>query len=339
MVYALRDAGVTVNSCEGEADNIMAQYAREHREVCTILTNDTDMALMSGVSMVHYKFFDRKDTLELNRPVLKCRSHEICCDILKPQHLARDLKIDEKCLPALSILCGNDYTKPLNDRIKINESLGFSHPFVVSISVWIKHHENDCKSADSFLNIKQIQEICEDHPEYCKAIRYSYDFYQAECVSSPGFPVSPIPIHDLVVEKAKKYQLDRQFLALVKNGIMWRYEIEQLDERFPCIHEILQPVRMLLYKLLCISRVTEYGQHGMDTFGRSIIKVKSCKPETLRELTELPLSLKVQLMFNALLTCTEQKLNIDRMDDDDIRESIFLLGNLKQTLHIYCSCR
>ena len=63
LVYALRDAGVTVNLCEGEADNIMAQYAREHREVCTILTNDTDMALMStGVSMVHYKFFRNKQT-------------------------------------------------------------------------------------------------------------------------------------------------------------------------------------------------------------------------------------------------------------------------------------
>ena len=36
LVHALRDAGVTVNLCEGEADNIMAQYAREHKEVCTI---------------------------------------------------------------------------------------------------------------------------------------------------------------------------------------------------------------------------------------------------------------------------------------------------------------
>ena len=331
LVYALRDAGVTVNLCEGEADNIMAQYAREHKEVCTILTNDTDMALMSGVSMVHYKFFDRKDALELSRPVLKCRSHEICCDIIKPQHLARDLKIDEKCLPALSILCGNDYTKPLNETININESLGFSHPFVASVSVWVKHHENDCKSADLFLNIKQIQEICKDHPEYCDAIKYSYSFYQAKCVSASGVPASPIPIHDLVVEKVKKYQLDRQFLPLVRNGIMWRYEIEHLNERFPCIHEKLQPVRELLYKLLCISRVTEYGQYGMVKFGQFIINVYPCEPETLQALIKLPFSLKIQLMFNALLTCTEE---IEWMDDDDIRESIFLLGNLKQTLHI-----
>ena len=135
LVQTLRDASVTVNLCEGEADNVMAQYAREHKEVCTILTNDTDIALMSGVSMVHYKFFDRKDVLELSRPTLKCRSHEICCDIMKPLHLAKEFKIDEKCLPALSILCGNDFTKSLNETVQINELLGFSHPYVVSVSV------------------------------------------------------------------------------------------------------------------------------------------------------------------------------------------------------------
>ena len=320
-----------MNLCEGEADNIMAQYAREHKEVRTILTNDTDIALMSGISMVHYKFFDRKDALELSRPVLKCRpSHEICCDIIKPQCLARDLKIDEKCLLALSILCGNDFTKPLNETIKINESLGFSHPYVVSVSAWIKHHENDCKSADSFLSIKQIKEICKKYPPYHEAVIHSYDFYQAEYVPAPGFPVSPI--HELIAEKVKNYQMDRQFLALVRNGVMWRYEISQLDGHFPCIHEILQPVRNLLYRLLCISRVTEYGQSRMDKFCELSISVTPCKPETLSALTLLPFSIKIQLIFNTLLTCT--KLTEDIWDDDDIRESIFLLGDLKQKLHI-----
>ena len=330
LVYVLRDAGVTVNLCEGEADNVMAQYARDHREVRTILTNDTDMALMSGVSMIHYKFFDRKDTLEINRPILK-RSHEICCDIMKPQYLARDLKIDEKCLPALSILCGNDFTSLLNQRIGIRESLGFSYPFVVSVSVWIKHHENDCKSADSFLSIRQINEICEYHPEYCDAVKYSYSFYQAANLV-PESVVSPVsPIHDLIAEKVKKYQIDRQFLGLIKKGIMWRSEIEQLDESLPCIHEILQPVRKLLYKLLCLSHVTEYGQDHIDGFVRLRIDITPCKPETLSALTKLPFDIKTKLMFNALLTCTDQDIGI--MDDDSITDRIFLLGNvLKQKL-------
>ena len=322
LVHALRDAGVTVNLCEGEADNIMAQYAREHKEICTILTNDTDLALMSGVSMIHYKFFDRRDSLEISRPVLK-RSHEICCDIMKPQYLARDLKIDEKCLPALAILCGNDFTLPLNQRIHIRDSLGLSYPFVVSASVWIKHHENDCKTADSFLSIKQIREICENCPEYHDAVRHSYNFYQgvnlaSECV---GLPVSPF--HDLIIEKVKQFKMDRQFLALVKSGIIWRDEIEQLDEQFPCIHEILLPVRKLLYKLLCISHATEYGQHHIDSFVQLKLDVTPCKPETLSILTKLPFDIKMQLICNALLTCTDK--NIEVMDDDSITNDIFLL--------------
>ena len=332
LVQALRDARVTVNLCEGEADNVMAQYVREQKEVCTILTNDTDLALMSGVSMVHCKFFDRKNALELSRPILKCRSHEICCDIIKPQHLAREFKIDEKCLPAMSILCGNDFTKSLNETVKINESFGFSHPHVVSVSVWIKHHENDCKSADSFLKIKQVKEICEKNPSYFEAVIHSYNFYQAECICAPESPVSPI--HDLIVERIKNYKMDRQFLTLVRNGVMWRFEIEQLNERFPCIHEKLQPIRMLLYKLLCVPYVIEYGQHGMDKFKKSTILVDQCEPETLSRLSELPFNIKIQLTFNALLTCTEHKSEIESMDDNDIENSIFLLGNLKQNLHI-----
>ena len=69
---------------------------------------------------------------------------------MKPQFLARDLNIDEKCLPALSILCGNDFPLHLNQMINIREFLGFSYPFVVAVSVWIKYHENDCKSAENF---------------------------------------------------------------------------------------------------------------------------------------------------------------------------------------------
>ena len=50
------------------------------------------------------------------------------------------------------------------------------------------------------------------------AVMHSYDFYLA---------VKPVPqitessIHDLIVEKFKNNKMDPQFLALVKNGIMW----------------------------------------------------------------------------------------------------------------------
>ena len=150
------------------------------------------------------------------------------------------------------------------------------------------------------MSIKQIKEICDNHPEYCNAVKYSYSFYQ-EANLAPESVISPVsPIHDLIVEKVKKYQINRQFLGLVKNSIMWRSEIEQLDDWLPCIHEILQPVRELLYKLLCLSHaVTEYGQHCIDSYVRLRIDII---PETLSALTKLPFDVKTKLMFNALLT-------------------------------------
>jgi len=185
---------------------MMAEYSREHKDVVGILTNDSDMALMSGCKMIHYKFFDRKDTLELYRPILK-RSHVICCDILKPENLARDLKIDEKCLPALSILCGNDFTGVLHKKYGIQEILGFKYPFVSNISVWIKHHEKECMSADAFIEIKQINDIREKCSEFRSAIVHTYNFYQSK--------------KSIMAVEINNINLDRHLLAVMKTGILW----------------------------------------------------------------------------------------------------------------------
>ena len=130
------------------------------------------------------------------------------------------------------------FTKHLNERININALLDFSPPFVTSVSLWIKQHENDCKSSHTFLSIKQIREICEKYQEYSVAVVHSYDFYEAAKPVTPQSAKSPI--HDIIAEKVKNNKMDPQFLALVKSGIMWRYEIEQIDKALPCIHDILQ---------------------------------------------------------------------------------------------------
>jgi len=323
LVCALRAVKATIIQCEGEADNAMAEYARNHPDVCAILTNDTDMALMSGCKMVHYKFFDRKDTLELYRPTLK-RSHEICCDIMKPQYLARDLEIDEKCLPALAILSGNDFTRNINDKIKLKDLLGFGWPIIVSCAVWIKHYEKDCMAAETFVGIKQIKEICENYPEYRAAIFHSYYFYQPKkSISiSPQSPVSPL--YDFVADKVKNHEMHKNFLSFTKTGVVWRSEIEQLDESKSCIHEIMQPARELIYKLLCIPHVTEYGQLGIDGYTKVEINVNPCKVDTISALRDLQFDQKVMLVFNALLNC-QVKFGIEKMNDNS---EIFLFKDV-----------
>ena len=122
--------------------------------------------------------------------------------------------------------------------------------------------------------------------------------------------------------------MDPQFLALAKTGVMWRHGIEQIDKDLPCIHDTLQPVRELLYRLLCISCATEYGQRGMNRFVQPIVLVNPCEPETLTVLTTQPLDVRKQLIFNTMLNCTEQ--TVRRLGDHNIIKHIFLLDKVVQ---------
>ena len=166
------------------------------------------------------------------------------------------------------------------------------------------------------------------------AVMHSYDFYLAV---KPVPQITESPIHDLIVGKFKNNKMDPQFLALVKNGIMWRYEIEQIDKALPCIYDILQPVRKLLYRLLCISDVTEYGRRGMRRFVQPEVSVNPCEPETLSVLTTLPFDVRIQLIFNAMLNCTEQSVR-KWGDHNNITKHFFATKYYGEGL-AYCSYR
>uniref|UniRef100_A0A1X7UD59 Uncharacterized protein n=1 Tax=Amphimedon queenslandica TaxID=400682 RepID=A0A1X7UD59_AMPQE len=96
----LQEAKIT---CKGEADG----------KVCGILTNDTDMMLIHGVTTIHYKFFDQENALKLSDDHISdnYKIAEVHCGAISPGYLARRLKVDKKCLLALSTLCGNDFNK------------------------------------------------------------------------------------------------------------------------------------------------------------------------------------------------------------------------------------
>ena len=188
-------------------------------------------------------------------------------------------------------------------------------------------------TADAFVEIKQIKEICDEYPEYRAAIFHSYDFYQSKKSDKYSLQCPVSPLYDFVAEKVKNHEMHKNFLSLTKTGIMWRSEIEQLDESMPCIHEVTQPVRKLVYKLLCISSVTEYGQLGVDRHIQVEIKVSPCKADTILTLRGLPFDQKVASIFNALLNC-QTKFGIDKMNDDSVLNEVFLLkGVADQRIH------
>ena len=411
LVMALQEAQVELITCKGEADNLMAEYMCVHGNVCGILTNDTDMMLMHGVTAIHYKLFDQRGALRLSDDEVPedYKIAEVHCGAISPSYLARRLKINEKCLPALSILCGNDFTGNLNDEIDIKKLVfGYKHYVRVSnyikrVLTWIKHNEYACMRPASFLAIREIADVCVKEPRYTAAVHHSYAFYacshpgavaavmptstysvgsdsdddfedseeeeydattaipfhikdiasgsnksgpvkayltntsdsegsgdddddevvakpsntnttesideagsiddEAEEVSLPDsfFHQSDSdstvgtddsdnavsPLYDFIALEVSCLRIDRECLPVVKNGILWRDEIEQLDDKLHCIYDVLQPVRMIIYKLLCCENVTEFGQSKINEYVRKQIEVLTpCMPEDLNTLRE-----------------------------------------------------
>ncbi|XP_019854964.1 PREDICTED: uncharacterized protein LOC109583896 [Amphimedon queenslandica] len=371
LVMALQEAKVELITCKGEADNLMAEYMRVHGNVCGILTNDTDMMLMNGVTAIHHNFFDQEDALKLSDDHIPAnyKISEVHCGAISPGYLARCLKINEKCLPALSILCGNDFTKDLNEEMDIKNSVfGYinydyvkTYEYIKTVLKWIKDNEDACMDPVSFLALREIADVCKKKPRYAAAVHYSYAFYtrshpaavmpstssnsvsrdsddeseesaeeeyddttaipytttdsipktasssdslddETEGASLPDsfFPQSDSdstvgsddsdnavsPLYDFVVFEVSSLRLDRKCLPVVKNGILWRDEIEQLDDELPCIYDVLQPVRMIIYKLLCCESVTEFGQSKINEYAQKQIKVNPCMPEDIDTLIE-----------------------------------------------------
>uniref|UniRef100_A0A1X7SS26 XPG-I domain-containing protein n=1 Tax=Amphimedon queenslandica TaxID=400682 RepID=A0A1X7SS26_AMPQE len=404
LVMALQEAKVELITCKGEADNLMAEYMRVHGNVCGILTNDTDMMLMHGVTAIHYKLFDQEDALKLSDDHIPAnyKVAEVHCGAISPGYLARRLKINEECLPALSILCGNDFTKDLNEEMDIKNSVfGYinydyvrTYEYIKTVLKWIKDNEDACMGPVSFLAIREIADVCKKEPRYIAAVRHSYAFYTRSHpaavaaimpASSNSFSsesedseeeeyddTTTIPFHindnttesgpvtahssnnegsdddddndddndddgdnddddDIVVAKPDSIDktassiddeageadsflhqsdsdstvssddndslcsfitrevsslgLDRKCLPVVKSGILWRDEIEQLDDELRCIYDVLQPVRMIIYKLLCCKNITEFGQSKINEFVEIRLRVPNpCMLEDLKTL-------------------------------------------------------
>ena len=260
IIQALQKCGVEVVICNGEADRPMAEYAREHPEVCGILSNDTDLTMMAGCATLHCKFFDRDDAMKLRSPEMNEKPRDILCEKIEPDRLAKCLEIDSECLPALSILCGNDYTSYYSQQWNVRNILKFTYPFVESAAQWIRGKR--CNTASEFLLNPEIRRICELYPGYSDAVEHTYNFYQ-DSAQSMNTEDPRSPLGDLLIPLIFQGKLNQEFLSVINCGIYWRTSIQQFEPA-KCVHGKMLPVRKLMYSLLCLDLVTEYGQFVLN---------------------------------------------------------------------------
>ena len=167
-----------------------------------------------------------------------------------------------------------------------------------------------------------------------------HDHFQSSCSVSS--------LHDLVTTEVQNHKMSREFLAFTKTGVVWRNEIEQLDHRMPCIHEMLQPVRMLIYRLLCISNITEYGQAKFNGFEKKKIDIHPYVENSMHSLRRLPFEIKLSFVFNALLNYPSYYHHI-HLTQRDITRGMFWIdvhkhkisdisGETEDYLHAMLTC-
>ena len=276
---SLKKAGAEIICCNGEADPAIIHYAQSHDEVCGILSNDSDFAITNGCVMFPIDTFDVDNNLGLLMDVqVDEKPGEVVCQVIYPSILADSLGIRENQLPDLAVLCGTDYTRHLNKRLSLLTRLEVKGEHVKSIAEWLKDKDMP------LLHYQPMRELCNEHPEMRVAVEQSYSNYTVEVPQRTDNPSAAVsfasPLYHIIEEEACSGE-NNMLLPVAKNGILWRTMIkENLTLGQPCLSSLLLPLRSVMYTLLGVREVREYGRSQMEAYDEVVVPVGT-KPEDI----------------------------------------------------------
>ena len=269
---SLKKAGAEMVYCNGEADPAIIHYAQSHDEVCGILSNDSDFAITNGCVMFLIDTFDVNNSLGLLMDVqVDDKPGEVVCQVIYPSMLADSLGIRENQLPDLAVLCGTDYTRHLNRQLSVLTRLGVKGERVESIAEWLKTKEMP------LLQYQSMRELCIEHPEMRVAVEQSYSNYTLEVPQRIDDPSAALtfasPLYHIIEEEACSGE-NNMLLPVAKKGILWRTMIkENLTLGQPCLSSLLLPLRKVMYALLGVQEVREYGRSQLEAYDEVIVPV------------------------------------------------------------------
>ncbi len=305
---------VKIVHCDSEADSEMAVYAREHSEVCGILSTDTDMVMMRKCEIIHCKFFDREDILKLRMPNFNEKPDDIICEVITPKSLAKALKISIDDLKIVSIICGNDYTK----FYEIHQLLKLKYPFIKHAAEWINDNSRGLSSVSHCLfDLPSFKEILSNFPEFFHAVKHTYEAYgdpeafTAMCKSTktepafdsyvssylvPSQELSISPVVDMVCAGIKSGAISHRLSSIARCGIHWRHiyvEGQASKERiFFCMQDLMFLLRRIIYLLLGLKKVREYGNFSDSVSTHSVV----CRNYLIASHSETSTLLKIREM-------------------------------------------
>ena len=289
VLMTLRDAGVQIIICQGEADIEIAQYARSHVEVLGILANDTDFSIMKNCTLF---------PMALNRNILGIKSHDsIVCEMVSPTTLARSLDLEEQQLPDLSILCGNGYTKTLNRQLDVWTELELDSTDIKSIAQWL-HGKNI-----PLTKYQPMHDFLLKHPQYLEAVQCSYRFYSSTGVQL----IEPASLFCSFVKKEIQAGcMVYGLLSVVENAVYWRSIVgESLTLGHPSMHDLLLPVRKVIYMLLGLKSVREFGRTSTHSFAETSINVHVEDMQIIHSLQGIDNNAKMSGVFHLMVNACE----------------------------------
>ena len=339
MMMALKSEGVTLEHCIGEADAHLAKHAQSGAEdICGVLTNDTDMIMMRNCDVFLCQFFDRKLALGIRNVRFNCKPSEVVCEKLTPSKLAEVLDLPEADLKNLSIICGNDYTDGLNKKWELHKKMNLSKPIVESAAKWLRETpHSELHKTPPFDEIDKSSK-----GKYLKAIQYTYEAYSGtapvhsldlssrhhrrrardDC-DSQSSPSSSF--YETILAGVKEGRMTRELLSIAANSIHWRtgvVEIIEQDEvgKLPseaplCIDDLLLSIRRIIYKLLSLEMITEYGRTRGYPCKKIQIKVRKRSIDLLHNLVSRTEVERVCLLTTFLSKAYTVSLNDVSLDE------------------------
>ena len=292
VMMALKSEGVVLEHCIGEADFYLAEKSQSgEADICGVLTNDTDMVLMRNCEVFPCQFFDFEQELGIRSIKFNSKPSEVVCEKVTPQRLAQVLQIPETDLKKLSVICGNDYTKGLNNLCELHEKMKLSFPIVESAAQWLKD-----TPYSELEDIPLIEEINDKvGGKYNRAIQYTYKAYDGTfATDASGGAHERSPLYELVLRGVREGKMTRELLSIAANSIHWRTGVMEIldvgqDGRIPvdappCIDDLLLPIRLIIYKLLGLMKVTEYGRIQANPYDAITVALKNSSKDLLHHL-------------------------------------------------------
>ena len=114
-------------------------------------------------------------------------------------------------------------------------------------------------------------------------------------VGTTGMMMTAHRFYRMILSGVKKGNMTRELLSIVTNSIHWRTGIVETFHMIPersliedvqCIDDLLLPLRQMIYKLLNLHRVTEYGRNRAIPYRRIPVQVSNPSGDLLHDLVK-----------------------------------------------------